>query len=195
MDGKMRYTSQYDSLLKYDCLGLNIAEIGFPKCEKYISLLGVDNIVIYSVREPISFLKHAAGRDWSKSSKNFDKSPFNLTTDWRKYIQFLTPTKTDIKFDFSHLQNYGFLSNYVLSRLKYKKIIYIDMSEIMPDRAFSTMQKLAKEINLKTPKNSDIFKMKEFRGYIRYLVPLRFYASKSDLKNKFSLKNPHNKKK
>ncbi|QOR00834.1 DUF2972 domain-containing protein [Campylobacter sp. 2014D-0216] len=52
------------------------------------------------------------------------------------------------------------------------------MGELSPSKAFKTLTKLANKYNFASPNinTKDLFNRKEFRGYIRYLLPLTFHV-------------------
>ncbi|HEC2843417.1 TPA: invasion protein, partial [Campylobacter jejuni] len=89
-DAKERYCLNYmclndNTITQY---AINISEINLPYFDKYLSLLDFNSKIICGVRDPIGILKHNWGRDWSKVLRNYP-SEFNLTYDWRYYIDYL----------------------------------------------------------------------------------------------------------
>ncbi|EAI9127048.1 DUF2972 domain-containing protein, partial [Campylobacter coli] len=61
--------------------------------------------------------------------------------------------------------------------------------------AFQTMEDLAFRFGFTPPclkESENLFKIQEFRGYIRYLFPITLYANQKDLSNIFSIKSPNN---
>lgn len=72
----------------------------------------------------------------------------------------------------------------------------LTMEEIRQSKAFDTMNLLAINFNFTPPHKDklDLFKIKEFRGYIRYLFPITLYANSKDINNTFYLNTPKNNK-
>ncbi|MBM0636966.1 DUF2972 domain-containing protein [Campylobacter sp. VicNov18] len=196
-DAKERYCIHHMYLNndKINQYAINISEINLPYFDKFLSLIDYNSNILCGVRDPIGILKHNWGRDWSKVQRNYP-CEFNLTYDWRYYIHFLTHQNHAIKIDFKELQEGVFILDYLLKYFNKNNIHYLDMEEISQTKALNTMNCLAKRFDF-TPVHEDsydLFKIKEFRGYIRYLLPLTFYANPKDLDNMFSLSTPNNKK-
>ncbi|HEE8992090.1 TPA: invasion protein, partial [Campylobacter jejuni] len=89
-NSKERYCINYmclndNTIAQY---AINISEINLPYFDKYLSLLDFNSKIICGVRDPIGLLKHSWGRDWSKVLRNYPPE-FNLTYDWRYYINYL----------------------------------------------------------------------------------------------------------
>ncbi|EAI0691208.1 DUF2972 domain-containing protein, partial [Campylobacter coli] len=174
---------------------INISEINLPYFDKYLSLLNFNSKIICGVRDPIGILKHNWGRDWSKVLRNYP-SEFNLTYDWRYYINYLTHQNNKIKIDINELQQGVFIISYLLKYFNKDNVYYLDMEEIRQSKALNTMNLLAANFNF-TPPHKDkleLFKIKEFRGYIRYLFPITLYANPKDINNAFYLDTPENNK-
>lgn len=196
-DAKERYCINYmclnDNTIKQ--YAINISEINLPYFDKYLSLIDYNCDIICGVRDPIGILKHNWGRDWSKVQRNY-QTQFNLTYDWRHYIHFLSHQNHQIKIDLNELQNGVFIFSYLLKYFNQDNIYYLDMEEISHTKAFNTMNLLAKKFNFTPPNEEhlDLFKIKEFRGYMRYLFPITLYANSKDIPNTFYLNTPNNKK-
>jgi len=194
-DAKNRYILNYQNLNQNKSQAINISELCVRNIEKYLYLFPKEKPILFGTRDPIALLRHYLARDWSKSSSQRElNKTFNLSSDFRKYIDFLTPSSSELKLDskiFELLKTRAFIEKFLLKHLQSKKIKYLDMSAILPQNSFKTLEKLAPEFGFKLPKqeSKELFKIKEFRGYVRYLFPLRFIANKKDLKHTFSLKN------
>ncbi|EDP4423924.1 DUF2972 domain-containing protein, partial [Campylobacter jejuni] len=196
-DAKERYCLNYmclndNTITQY---AINISEINLPYFDKYLSLLDFNSKIICGVRDPIGILKHNWGRDWSKVLRNYP-SEFNLTYDWCYYIDYLTHQNHKIKIDINELQQGVFIISYLLKYFNKDNVYYLDMEEIRQSKAFDTMNLLAINFNFTPPHKDklDLFKIKEFRGYIRYLFPITLYANSKDINNTFYLNTPKNNK-
>ncbi len=77
---------------------------------------------------------------------------------------------------FSYYSNIRYLRKNV-------NIIYIDMQEIMPDKAFETMTNLAKTFNLALPKKNDVEFYKEIKvGKFSHLLPIKYVIELTNIK-------------
>ncbi|TBR81180.1 DUF2972 domain-containing protein [Campylobacter novaezeelandiae] len=194
-DAKNRYCFLHTYLNNPNFInqGINLSELNVKDLEKFLYLLDDSIPCIIGVRDPIGILKHCLGRNWNKVQRNYEPM-FNLTYDWHSYIDFLTHEKTEIKWDFKDLENNVFIIQKLIKILNPKNITYIDMSEFSEEKAFDTLTKLAQNLSLTPPHISkkNIFKSKEFRGYLRYLFPLKLYVNENDLKNIYSLHSTNN---
>ncbi|TKX30061.1 invasion protein, partial [Campylobacter sp. MIT 12-5580] len=200
-DSKKRYCFYFQNLCdtKIKNQAINISECHLPCFNKFLFLLDTNKPILFGVRDPIGILKHCVGRDFSYAINTKKELPieFNLTFDYRCYLDFLRHIKTKINFNFAGLKNTSsFFSQFLSKRINFNTINYIDMSEITPDKAFQTLSNLAKQFSFPAPKKEMEYlcHVQEFKGYLRYLFPLKLYANKKDLENAFSLHNIHNKK-
>ncbi|MCX2750573.1 DUF2972 domain-containing protein [Campylobacter sp. MIT 21-1682] len=188
-DAKERYCFQYMCLNSTHIQeqALNISELDVKDFGKYLSLFDSEVKIICGVRDPISLLKHCLGRDWSKVERKFEPN-INLTYDFRKIIEFLRHRKPDIEIDFTLLKQSSFMLHNLLD--KFSSIRFIDMSEF----SYDTLSSLAVDFCFSppSPTSKELFKIQEFRGYLRYMFPLKLYANKNDVKNIFSLSKPNN---
>ncbi|WP_291951240.1 DUF2972 domain-containing protein [Campylobacter sp.] len=175
-----RYSLSFKSLITYYQSAINISEINVAQIDKYLSLIDQDIPILIQVRDPISLLKHSYGRDWSKVKRNYPQD-FDLNYDYSFYINFLTPKKTYMKDDFENLLDHTFIIHFLLDKINQNKITYLDMSELSSDNIFNTFTHLAQKFDFTPPHNNDkdFFQRKEFRGYMRYLLPLNFYVDKN----------------
>ncbi|KGI55170.1 DUF2972 domain-containing protein, partial [Campylobacter sp. MIT 97-5078] len=176
-------------------LALNLSELNVKDFDKFLALLDKNTNIIYALRDPISLLKHCVGRDWSKVERNFVPE-FDLSFDFRAYLEFLRHKKPKISINFSELKNSSFLAHALLPHFDLSKVHFMDMSELSFDKAEETMKNLALKFNFTQPDESKraLFGVKEFKGYIRYLFPLKLFINKKDIKQVFSLKKPNNTK-
>ncbi|MBZ7935529.1 DUF2972 domain-containing protein [Campylobacter sp. B0100352/1] len=188
-DAKERYCIHYMYLnSNIDQYAINISELNIPNFDKFLNLLDPNAQIICGVRDPIGILKHNWGRDWTKVSRNYPRD-FNLTYDYRNYIEFLTHNKkTEIKVDFEELNNGVFILNFLLRYFNQDKIYYLDMNSIIPENAFKTLDFLAQKFSFTPPpiEKQSFFKIQEFKGYIRYLFPITLYANKKDINNRLN---------
>ncbi|TQR40969.1 invasion protein [Campylobacter sp. MIT 12-8780] len=176
-------------------LALNLSELNVKDFDKFLALLDQNANIIYALRDPISLLKHCVGRDWSKVARNFVPE-FDLSFDFRAYLEFLRHKKPELHINFNELRNSSFLAHALLPHFNLAKIHFMDMSELDFDKAEETMKNLALKFDFAQPDESKraLFKMKEFKGYIRYLFPLKLFVNEKDIKQVFSLKKPNNTK-
>lgn len=178
LDSKERYIEYFTYLSegKYQYYGVNISEFGVKDMEKYLHLLGEDTPVIIGTRDSIGILKHCIGRNWDKHIISFNQE-FNLSHDFRDYTRHITHKDMEIKVDFKDLEN-SFTSTKILPF--FHNITPIDCEEILPHKALETMQKLAAKFHFNPPKNKTYFQNYEFKGYLRYILPLILYANEKD---------------
>ncbi|SMC18491.1 Protein of unknown function [Campylobacter helveticus] len=178
LDSKERYIRYFTYLSegKYPYYGVNISEFNVKDMEKFLYLLGEDTPVIIGTRDSIGILKHCIGRNWDKVQMPINRE-FNLSHDFRDYIDYITHKDMETKVDFNDLEN-SFTSAKILPF--FKNITPVDCAEILPDKAFKTMQNLALKFHFNPPKNEAYFQNYEFKGYIRYLLPLVLYANEND---------------
>ncbi|HEB9337434.1 TPA: DUF2972 domain-containing protein [Campylobacter coli] len=195
-DAKERYCINYMCLNDKNISdqAINISELNIINLEKYLALLDPHSKVICGIRDPIGILKHNWGRDWSKVQRNF-QNEFDLTYDYRNYINFLNHKKPEIKINLEELNYSVFIINYLSKYFNQEYIYYLDMEKIKTKNAFQTMEDLAFRFGFTPPclkESENLFKIQEFRGYIRYLFPITLYANQKDLNNIFSIKSPNN---
>ncbi|MBF7042760.1 DUF2972 domain-containing protein, partial [Campylobacter volucris] len=174
-DCKYRYALNFIASMIKNQIAINISEINIKDIDKYLALIDKNTPIIYQARDPISLIKHSYGRDWSKVERRYERV-FDINYDYRLYIQYLTPNKTYINDDFEKLLDGTFINHYLLDKINIDKIYYLDMSEISEKNAYNTFIKLANDFSFTPPpiNTKELFKRKEFRGYIRYLFPLTF---------------------
>ncbi|QMX69121.1 DUF2920 family protein [Campylobacter jejuni] len=170
-DSKERYCINYmclndNTIAQY---AINISEINLPYFDKYLSLLDFNSKIICGVRDPIGLLKHSWGRDWSKVLRNYPPE-FNLTYDWRYYINYLTHQNHKIKIDINELQQGVFIISYLLKYFNKDNVYYLDMEEIRQSKAFDTMNLLAINFNFTPPNKLDLFKIKNLEIRFRTIL-------------------------
>lgn len=152
---------------------------------KKLYCLKPQDTIILLARDPISRLKTLVNHGWYvKHIHNLDHSftmqedPYDVVNRkgyHNEHYKFTSnsPFVTNglLSFFFS---TWSFDYSSVVSKLALcQNITYIDMQEIMPERAFDTMTKLAKKINFTLPNEKD----REFYRAIRfdktsYILPL-----------------------
>ncbi len=191
LDGKGKYCNNYRPINNGEAQVISISEFVYTKdYDKYLSLFNQNLPIVFTIRDPIGLIKHVYGRDargfFAANKRN--KTKFNLTHNWHNYSDFLKPSKRSMyDDDFRYMKRFCFIYSALIKYFNTRNIYYIDMSEISQQRAFETMTNLAHKFGFNPPSEESkmIFKMKEFRGYIRYLLPLRLYANKADIPNLF----------
>ncbi|WP_300905227.1 DUF2972 domain-containing protein [Helicobacter rodentium] len=155
---------------------------------KYLSLMPKEIPILWSVRDPIGLLKHALGVDWAKRWWRGDKEvqkTFNLTYNWNKYIEWLEYNKPAINPNFESMKSNIFIMNALSHCFNIDKVYYLDMSAISQERAFETMKTLSEIFGFSPPNKEaqSAFNYFEFRGNLRWLLPLKLYANKADIFN------------
>ncbi|MBS4269034.1 DUF2972 domain-containing protein [Campylobacter vulpis] len=178
LDSKERYIQNFIDISegKYQYYGVNISEFNIKDLEKFCHLLGKDTPVIIGTRDSIGILKHCVGRNWDKHIINFNHE-FNLSHDFRDYIRHITHKDMELNIDFKDLEN-SFTSTKILPF--FRNITPVDCEEILPHNALETMERLATKFNFNPPKNKTYFQNYEFKGYLRYILPLVLYANEKD---------------
>ncbi|WP_257404579.1 DUF2972 domain-containing protein [Campylobacter lari] len=173
-NGYCRYNLNFKSLLQYSQTAINISETNILDLDKYLNLIDCNIPILIQTRDPISLLKHSYGRDWSKVQRNYNQN-FNLNFNYQEYINFLKPNKTYMKDDFENLLENTFIMHTLLNKINANNITYIDMCDLDEKKSYDTFINLANKFDFTPPHNDEnLFKRKEFRGYIRYLLPLIF---------------------
>ncbi len=194
---KNKYCTDFKDLLLNDknTLIISFSEVFCDyEFKKYFSLVFYANIkILYQVRDPISVLKHTYARHYHWDIHKKLSHEFDLTFNWRCFIEPFEKFTQRIPKNISIKELYisSFLFDFFKEKINSNEIHYLDMNEIMPQKAFDTLQTLAQIFDFEKPndKNKDIVEVKEFRGFLRYILPLTFYADPKDLKNTFSLDN------
>lgn len=188
-DGCYRYSLNFISLLTYSQVAINISETNVLNLDKYLNLINPDIPILIQTRDPISLLRHSYGRDWSKVQRNYNPN-FDLNFNFQEYIDFLKPNKTYMKDNFETLLENTFIMHALLDKIDTSKIVYIDMQDLKTNKVYNTLTKLANQFHFTPPHNDkNLLERKEFRGYIRYLLPLNF---KVDDKINLTINRYHN---
>lgn len=158
-----------------------IAELDVLFLDKYLHLLPKNVPIIHGLRDPIGILKHGIGRNWDKYKIEF-KHDFTLSYDWRNFIEIIKHREYEVKVDFDGMAKGSFISAVLLPYFDTSKIYPLDMSRLGNNEAFDTLTELATRFDFNPPPQSRraYFSTKEFRGYVRYLVPLMLWAKKGD---------------
>ncbi|WP_300675815.1 DUF2972 domain-containing protein, partial [Helicobacter sp. UBA3407] len=193
-NSKMTYINRYNFLKNNQnevYKTFNISDVRKEKdFTKYLCLVSQPKAILWSVRCPIGLLKHALGVDWGNRWWRKDKEvqqTFNLTYNWNKYIEWLRYNKPTINPNFESLKSNLFIMNALSSHFNLDKVYYLDMSAISHQKAFETLESLSKIFGFSPPskESESIFKCYEFRGNLRFLLPLKLYANKADIPNLF----------
>lgn len=188
-DGRYRYSLSFISLLTYSQVAINISETNVLNLDKYLNLINPNTPILIQTRDPISLLRHSYGRDWSKVQRNYNPN-FDLNFNFQEYIDFLKPNKTYMKDNFETLLENTFIMHALLDKIDTSKIVYIDMQDLKTNKVYNTLTKLANQFHFTPPHNDkNLLERKEFRGYIRYLLPLNF---KVDDKINLTINRYHN---
>ncbi|OEV62156.1 hypothetical protein AJY72_07595, partial [Campylobacter jejuni] len=153
---------------------------------KLLYFIKNDKKILILVRDPIERLKHAINHGDYK----YDHQRFNENIDTRKSIEDEI-NRSFYFFDDKNCNFYDFVKGCITwPTYNYKKIInpilntneilYLDMKDIMPDKAFDTMLELSKILNFNPPKlkDKDFFqgiKNSDYRFHIP--VSLCFYKN------------------
>lgn len=158
-----------------------IAELDVLFLDKYLHLLPKNVPIIHGLRDPIGIFKHGIGRNWDKHAIEFEHD-FTLSYDWRNFIEIIKHREYEIEVDFDGLAKGGFISAVLLPFFDAKRIYPLDMSRLSPENALDTMRELGEKFGFAPPEKAreNFYGYKEFRGYIRYLVPLLLWARKED---------------
>ncbi len=146
---------------------------------KLLFFIKKDKKILILVRDPIERLKTAINHGDYK----FNNQKFNENIDTRKSIE-KEIDRSSYFFDNKNCNFYDFIKGCITwPTYNYKKIInpilntneilYIDMKDIMPDKAFDTMLELSKILNFNPPKYKD----KDFfegikNGDYRFHIPI-----------------------
>ncbi|HEF7492145.1 TPA: DUF2972 domain-containing protein, partial [Campylobacter jejuni] len=111
--------------------------------------------VVILLRDPIERLKHAFNHGWYKNNKQkaFDRyeldDSIDIILDRVAYNDKNDKNKVVKIFDF-WLSNACFDYVVFINIIK-TSIIFVDMKDIMPDKAFDTMIDLSKQLNINPP--------------------------------------------
>ncbi|WP_281651566.1 DUF2972 domain-containing protein, partial [Helicobacter bilis] len=159
------------------------------------------------VRDPISRIKTAINHGWFKHGRNYDHIiEFDINDDFYKVVDSMGFFNTEGKL----VSNHAFIHNDSLKHIiglcsfayysniavlpKNANITYLDMQEIMPDKAFDTMTKLAKKFNFSLPKEENRKDYVDIRfGNFFYILPLTFaMETQNSKKVKVHISAQHN---
>lgn len=158
-----------------------IAELDVLFLDKYLHLLPKNVPIIHGLRDPIGILKHGIGRNWDKYKLKFEHD-FTLSYDWRNFIEIIKHREYEIEVDFDGMAKESFISAVLLPYFDARRIYPLDMSRLSEEKVLDTMRELGEKFGFSLPpdERKPFFAYKEFRGYIRYLVPLTLWAKKGD---------------
>ena len=157
--------------------------------KKYFALVP-SKPAFYLVRDPISVLKHYLAMKRSAGGGRY----FNLTCEpdivlagriGYGFVKTQTPIPNtdEIPFWINYLPLCFHDTQLIeaLINVESDSIIYVDMQEILGDRAFNTMCNLAQRFNFQAPSDCDREFFTRRVSDFQYLLPLTLYAHSSDL--------------
>ncbi|NDJ26734.1 hypothetical protein DMB95_02150 [Campylobacter sp. MIT 12-8780] len=141
--------------------------------------------VLFLVRDPISMLKTAINHPSSDKARRVLKlnEDFSPILNMKKYyINGFASNALNNKKILGQAPNLHslpkwineliFCQNFFVKILKHHKIMYIDMNELMPDKAFDTLNKLALEFAFQTPKKDELLFKAELNGKLITYFPI-----------------------
>ena len=140
---------------------------------KQASLLDKNVPVIFLVRDPISRLKSAMNH-----GNGIGNGEFVLGDDLEKVLdrkRYYKNSRTINPESLEHLwRAYDFRDYTNVAWFSGKEIVYVDMQEIMPNRAFETMTRLSKIVGFNPPKpeNKHLFEMQSVVFELAHTLPL-----------------------
>ncbi|HEG5396186.1 TPA: DUF2972 domain-containing protein [Campylobacter coli] len=155
--------------------------------------------VLFLTRDPIERLKHGISHGWYAHShqKPFDK--YNIKE--HKIDEILNRVQyVDIKDwktllnSMDHWINNACFNYNTMAKCIHSKIIYLDMKDILPDKAFNTMHKLSRLLKFNPPKKKNRNFYEEIKNSnFRYILPIiliyndiEFYITlKNEMKDSF----------
>ncbi|TXK60866.1 DUF2972 domain-containing protein [Campylobacter helveticus] len=185
------YYNEVKEILK-NSTSKNFISIGmyrnFTKRFNYALLLSCEAPILILLRDPISRLKTHINHGYLKKKSQFE---FGLKDDISEalgeiiYDGAIKPQISSLEnmFDMTSISfNYQTdLAPYLVGGGKSRQVIYIDMQELMPDKAFKTMQKLSSILNFNPPKEEDKakFERKAWSDYTLFL-PFKLLIDNQD---------------
>ncbi|AWI33780.1 DUF2972 domain-containing protein [Helicobacter apodemus] len=140
---------------------------------KQASLLDKNVPVIFLVRDPISRLKSAMNH-----GNGIGNGEFVLGDDLEKVLdrkRYYKNSRTINPESLEHLwRAYDFRDYTNVAWFSGKEIVYVDMQEIMPNRAFETMTRLSKIVGFNPPKpeNKHLFEAQSVVFELAHTLPL-----------------------
>ncbi|WP_104718881.1 DUF2972 domain-containing protein, partial [Helicobacter trogontum] len=164
--------------------------------QKVLYTLKSSDYILILVRDPISRVKTAINHGWFKHGRNYDHVvEFDMYDDFYGVVDSMGFFDAGGKL----VSNHAFIHNEFLKHIielcsfaYYSNIAalpanvditYLDMQEIMPERAFATMTKLAKKFGFSLPREEDREHYVDIRfGNFFYILPLTFVTETRDNK-------------
>lgn len=152
---------------------------------KFFARLRKNAPVLFLVRDPISMLKTGINHPSSNGAKrilrlnenfehilNIKKYYINgFSSNALKNTKILSNSPNLHSLD-KWINELIFCQSFFTQLLKNHKIHYIDMSEIMPDRAFDTLSKLALQFHFPSPKKDELIFKGQINGKLITYFPL-----------------------
>ncbi len=136
--------------------------------------------VVILLRDPIERLKHAFNHGWYKNNKQkaFDRyeldDSIDIILDRVAYNDKNDKNKVVKIFDF-WLSNACFDYVVFINIIK-TSIIFVDMKDIMPDKAFDTMIDLSKQLNINPPQYHEKKYFCEIKNSVfKYILPITLH--------------------
>ena len=191
-DAREAYCEIYQGILQnlgYKCYVMLEDYVMRGEFKKYFALVP-SKPAFYLVRDPISVLKHYLGMKRLRGGGHY----FNLTCSLESVLEnrvgygfhpYLTkcPVTDSIPYwiNFRTMCFHDTQLIEALINVECDSIIYVDMQEILGDRAFNTMCNLAQRFNFQAPSDCDREFFTRRVSDFQSLLPLTLYAHSSDL--------------
>ena len=153
--------------------------------QKVLYVLNNSDQILINVRDPISRIKHAINHGWFKTGDDDSAVEFSIKDDPYQVVDNIRFYTEAGKMVANHPFIYNSFLEYVMKLCSFAyysniavlpknaNITYLDMQEIMPEKAFDTMTQLAKQFGFSLPMESDRELYSEIKmGVFRYILPL-----------------------
>ncbi|EOI3021679.1 DUF2972 domain-containing protein, partial [Campylobacter jejuni] len=166
--------------LKWRFLRINlISKNDANRYKKYISDYGKYKKIVILVRDPISRLQTGLnhGEYFSKNQKPYDKYCLDIDNienmiNRVKYIQYRNQSVIQCEI-LRWLNAASFAYSSIIDKCKHDNIVYIDMREILPNKAFMSLIRLSNILGLNKPKEEDKSYYEEIKnGKFRFILPI-----------------------
>ena len=155
--------------------------------QKVLYVLNNSDQILINVRDPISRIKHAINHGWFKTGDDDSAVEFSIKDDPYQVVDNIRFYTEAGKMVANHPFIYNSFLEYVMELCSFAyysniavlpknaNITYLDMQEIMPEKAFDTMTKLAKKFDFSLPKEQNREDYVDIRfGNFFYILPLTF---------------------